>query len=163
MTRRYPQIPAKVARRDAKIAKKLMVAWDVEHDKDKVLTIFMQHCHLLSDYRYWELLRTVWIICGSTGRASIFRGLMSSNRKHRNYFSTPEEHAFLEALPNEFDVYRAQNTSGDDNGLSWTLHKEYAMGYSEMFNKSHIKIRNIYKDDVFAYINRNKESEIIIL
>ena len=37
MTRRYPDLRKKVLERDAKVANKLIVAWDIERDSDKVL------------------------------------------------------------------------------------------------------------------------------
>lgn len=162
MTRRYPNLPNKVLKRDSEIVKKLMKAWDLEANKDKVLAIYLKESKNLSDERYWELLRTVWILCGSVDNVDLFRKLMQSTRKERHYFSTPEEHQFLRELPSQVLVYRATNDE-NDNGLSWTLSKEYADFYKEAYQKDKVISQTIVTKRVFAYIERNLESEIIIL
>lgn len=162
MTRRYPQLPKKVLMRDGKIAAKIMLTWDVEQDEEKVLAIYLKEQGNLSDERYWELMRTVWILCGSVENADTFRKLMQSKRKQRHYFSTPEEAKKFREMPDSFYVYRATNDA-NDRGLSWTVSKEYALYYKENFNKSLILSGEINKKDVFAYIERNMEFEIIIL
>lgn len=162
MTRRYPALRGKVLRRDARIVSRIISAWDIEHDSEKVLGIFMKEMHILSDERYWELLRTVWVVCGSMRRIYIFRELFNSKRSKRYYFSTPEEHALLRELPDVITVYRATNIP-KDGGFSWTLSKQYANQYAKMFDKSAIIERQVRKDEVFAYINRNCEEEILII
>ena len=162
MTRRYPVLKRKVAERDSKIAKKLIQAWDQEKDSEKVLSIYIENRHLLSDYRYWELLRTVYIIAGTVERVPIFISLMESNRPRQYYFSTPEEAKSLRELPDIVTVYRAQDGQFT-NGISWTLSKDYVELYQQQFNKERIIMKEVYKDKIFAYINRNNEEEIIIL
>lgn len=162
MTRRYPNLKDKVKRRDSKITHQLITAWDVDHDAEKVLKIFNQNIEKLSSYRYWELLRTVWIICGNVENSYYFRELMKANKPNRHYFSTPEEHEFFRSLPDQFQVYRACNKK-DDGGLSWTLSRSYAEKYKVDFNKNMLDTMIIGKSKVFAYIERNNESEIIIL
>ena len=61
MTRRYPNLPNKVLKRDSGIARKIITAWDLEKDAEKVLSIYLKECKNLSDERYWELSRTVWL------------------------------------------------------------------------------------------------------
>lgn len=162
MTRRYPPLKKKQAERDSKIGKRLIHAWDVEHDSDKVFNIFMKDKHLLSDFRYWEMLRTVWIVCGSVERSPEFRKLMKANRKHKHYFSTPEEAEELRGLPDgQFMVYRATNNM-NDGGLSWTFDYKYAAEYQTMFSKKFIIEMTVTKDEVYALINRNNEREVII-
>ena len=161
MTRRYPDLSKKVLRRDAEITKKIITAWDVEKSTEKVLSIYLKEKNNLSDERYWELLRTVWIIAGSINNADVFRKLMQSGRKERYYFSTPEDAKKLREMPEQFEVYRAGTDT--DNGISWTTSKEYAEHYKLAFGKEKILTRKINKKEVFAYIQRNLEFEIIIL
>lgn len=162
MTRRYPKLVQKVLIRDSKIAAKVIQAWDIEHNSEKVLEIFLKENKNLSDERYWEMLRTVWIFCGKVENANLFRQLMKSNRSARYYFSTPEEQKKFRELSDEFKIYRATNDKNDD-GLSWTTDLEYAQKYANMFDKKFIIIKSIQKNKVFAFIERNNESEIIIL
>lgn len=152
----------KVKARDSKIARKIAVAWDVDHDADKVFSIFMKKKSNMSDPLYWELLRSVWVICGGKARIDEFMLLFKSKRGCRGFFSTPEEDARLKELPERFDVYRACNED-DDWGISWTLSYEYAKKYKAYLGKDNIVQQNVWKDDVFALIERNAEEEIIIL
>ena len=161
MTRRYPNLRRKVLIKDSIISKKLTEAWDVEKDSKKVLDIYLKKHRSLSDERYWELLRTVWIISGSVKNADIFRKLMQSKRSQRYYFSTPEEAKHLKELPDKFTIYRAANNVGD--GLSWTTSKKYAEWYLETYKKKMLLQIEIEKSKIFAYIERNLESEILIL
>ena len=107
-------------------------------------------------------MRSVWIICGSNKTAPIFRKLMQSNKRSQFYFSSPEEVVELKKLPDEIKVYRAVSEK-DDNGLSWTISKEYVEKYAKTFNKPIILEKTISKNEVFAFINRNDEYEIILL
>lgn len=162
MTRRYPNLKQKVLDRDSKIAKKLIQAWDVEKDPQKLLAIFLKEQRNLSDERYWELLRTVWILSGSLETVPVFRQLMTSQRGQRYYFSTPEEGVKMRQMPAMLTVYRATNNE-KDGGISWTLSREYAEWYKQAYSKSTIITRQIMRSKIFAYVERNKEEEIIIL
>lgn len=162
MTRRYPNLPNKVLKRDSEIVRKIITAWDVENNADKVLSIFLKENKNLSNEKYWELLRTVWIICGSVENADLFRKLMRSSRKEKYYFSTPEEAKFLRELPEQFEIFRATNNI-KDNGLSWTLSKDYAEWYKTAYQKDKVTSQVISKKQIFAYIERNLESEVVVL
>lgn len=162
MTRRFPNLPNKVLKRDSEIARRIINAWDLENDADKVLSVYLKESKNLSDERYWELLRTVWVLCGSVENADMFRKLMQSNRKEKYYFSTPEEAKFLRELPEQIEVFRATNNI-NDNGLSWTLSKEYAEYYKTAYQKDKIISQVINKKQIFAYIERNLESEVVVL
>jgi len=162
MTRRYFDLPKKIELRDSKICKQIGIAWDFEQDKEKVFSLFLKNSQLLSTQRYWELLRSVWIICGNMENIEMFILLMNSNKKNKYCFSTPEEAKILREMPDEFKVYRACNEQYD-RGISWTYNLEYAEYYKSAFNKLLIVSKIIKKSDVFALINRNKESEILIV
>lgn len=148
--------------RDDKIARKMVQAWDDEQDAQKLLQIYIDNKDKLSDYRYWELMRTVWIICGSLDIVQVFRNLMSSRRKYRYYFSTPEEAKALREMPDIIEAYRACDYENDE-GISWTTSKEYAEWYKNQYDKKMVLSVKHLKADVFAYINRNNENELIIL
>ena len=162
MTRRYPNLRSKQTRRDSKILAKIVHAWDEEKNARKVLDIFVANHKKLSDQRYWETLRSVWIISG-INTVDEFLPFFKSNRKHRHYFSSPEEHKLLADLPNAFTVYRATNFVRHDKGISWSLSKEYVLAFQKEVDAKFIKEREVKKSDVFAIINRNQEDEIIIL
>ena len=162
MTRRFPDRPKRVLLRDSKICQKIIQAWDVEQSESKVLDIFLKEKKNLSDERYWELLRTVWVVAGSTENSDQFRELMQSKRKQRFYFSTPEDAKALREMPETFEVYRATN-SLDCTGIAYTIYREYAEWYQNRYGKAVIIERTVKRSEVFALINRNKEFEAIIL
>lgn len=162
MTRRYFELPKKVALRDSKIARQLINAWDIEHDKEKVFKLFVKNHTKLSSQRYWELLKIVWIICGGLENVGMFKLLMSSKKKNRYCFSTPEESKLLREMPEVFKVYRACNDK-NDGGISWTYSKDYAFYYKNAFNKKRVLEHTVKKEDVFALINRNQEYEILLI
>lgn len=164
MTRRYPQLKDKVLRRDSKIVKQIIEAWDVLHSAPLVLKIFQrEHAHL-SDERYWEILKAVWIIAGSTDlvHGENFFHYFLSDRPAKYYFMTPEEAARKRALPETITVYRACN-SEDDGGISWTLSEEYALQFQKAFNKKMIRKETVSSDRVWFLIERNAEEELIIM
>lgn len=162
MTRRYFDLPKKIALRDSKISLQIAKAWDIEQDSDKVFKLFLKNHHLLSTQRYWELLRTVWIVSGNLENVEMFKLLMTSKKNNKYCFSTPEESKQLREMPDMFTVYRACNEI-NDGGISWTYCLEYAKKYKESFGKKRILELKVKKTDVFALINRNKEFEIIVL
>lgn len=158
MTRRIPDVPQKVLRRDSEVVKKIIA---VQNDPDAVLNIFVKEQKSLSDYRYWELLRTVWIVAGRSDLLDVFIPLFKSQRKHRYYFSTPEEAERLRKMPQQFMAYRAINVG--QNNISWTLKKEFAEWFKTHYKKDFIEEKLIDKSTVFAFIERRGEEEILII
>lgn len=161
LTRRYPDLKPKQALRDSKIAKRIITSWDVKREPEETLNIFIKESSQLSHPRYWELMKSVWIIAGGNENKDVFRILMRSKRPFRHYFMTPEETKIFNDLPEDVFCYRA--CDGEDDGLSYTLDYEYAEKYRDMFGKELIRQRKVNKSDIFAYIDRNAESEVIIL
>lgn len=161
MTRRNPPIKDKQRKRDSKISARIVQAWDIEGNAEKVLEIFLKEKDNLSSYRYWEILRSVWILAGSLETIDIFYNLFRAPKPNRYYFSTPEEAQKRRSLPEMFIIYRATNDPFD-GGLSWTLSRDYALWYARKFSKSRVIYMTIYKEAVFAVIDRNKESEILL-
>lgn len=162
MTRRYPDLPRKQLERDSKIAYKIVYAHDTELDNEKVLDLFRKYHRLLSNPRYWEVLKAVWVAAGSTSVAEEFRHYMRSSRPCSNFFMTPEEHDILRNMTFPLKVWRACN-SENDGGISWTVSLEVAIEFAARGKCTKIIAREVEREDVFAYINRRGEDEIIIL
>lgn len=164
-TRRIPALKPRQMARDAKVADQLIRAYD-HGDKDRVMEIFTRKAPLLSNPRYWELMRTVWVSVGSTETAAEFRKLMKSSRPCRGWFMTPEDAAALERMEFPLTVWRAYDAErypGDtDPGISWTVDEGWCRGYAEAKGRA-VKSRRVERKDVFAYISRRGEEEIIIL
>ena len=161
-TRRVPTgLSAKQMAQDAKIARQMVQAWDVEKSVDKLLDIWFRKSRLLSNPRYWELLRTVWCAAGSTDNADRFRPYFKSSRPCRGWFMTPEDAAELEKMEFPLKVWRAYDREPDP-GISWTINEEWCHQYAEGMGRQ-VKERLVSRDEVFAFISRRHEQEIIIL
>ena len=165
-TRRIPALKPKQLARDWKIALQIIRAYEAG-DTGRVIEIFCGKQHLLSNPRYWDLMRTVWVAAGSTETAPLFRRLMRSGRPCKSWFMTPEDAEALEAMQFPLTVWRAWDDSlcderGEDPGISWTLDEEWCRGYAEAKGRQ-VKSRQVERKDVFAYVSRRGEEEIIIL
>lgn len=76
-THRIPSfLTQKQLEKDSKIVRQIIVAHDVECDNDKMLDIFFKKCHLLSNPRFWEVMRTVWCAAGNYSNVDKFKQLM---------------------------------------------------------------------------------------
>lgn len=183
-TRRIPTgLSDRQMQRDSKIIMQIVRAWDDGGDRaaEKVLDIFCRKAHLLSNPRYWEAMRTVWIAAGSTETAPLFRRLMRLARPCRSWFMTPEDAQALDAIQFPLTVWRAfdikyidsDDTSTlrvadlttlpvTDPGISWTIDREWCEGYARAKGRV-IRERQVVRSDIFAYVTRRGESEMIIL
>ena len=168
-TRRIPTgLSDKQMARDSKIAMQIIRAAEGGTDgggEQRVLDLFFRKAKLLSNPRYWELMRTVWVAAGSTETAQKFRTLMKSGRPCRSWFMTPEDAEALDKMEFPITVWRAYDAVRYpmlDPGRSWTLDREWCEGYAKSKGRI-VKQREVYRDEVFAYITRRSEEEIIIL
>ena len=159
-TRRIPALPEKQLARDAKIVGQIIRAREAG-DNEEVLDIFRRKARLLSNPRYWEVMRTVWVAVGSTETAPLFRTLMQSSRPCRSWFMTPEDAAALEAMQFPLTVWRAYDADPDP-GISWTLDEQWCRGYAKAKGRR-VKQMQVSRDQVFAYVSRRGEEEVIIL
>lgn len=160
-TRRVPSLPRKQLIRDARIVERIVKAYDEEGDLVKTKEIFFKNAKFLSNPRYWEVMRTVWIAAGSTENAPEFIPYMKSDRPSKGWFMTPEDAKALDAMQFPITVYRAY-ASDDDTGISWTTNREFVEDYAHKKGRR-IKTMQVERERIFAYITRRFESEIIIL
>lgn len=164
-TRRVPALKPKQLARDAKIATQIIRAYEAG-DTDRVIDIFCGKQHLLSNPRYWELMRTVWIAAGSTETADLFRTLMKYGRPCKSWFMTPEDAAALDAMKFPITVWRAYDAklydADEDPGISWTLNEQWCREYAKVKGRV-VKTMQVDRKSVFAYVSRRGEEEIIIL
>ena len=168
-TRRIPTgLSDKQMARDSKIAMQIIRAAEGGTDggaEQRVLDLFFRKAKLLSNPRYWELMRTVWIAAGSTETAQQFRTLMKSGRPCRSWFMTPEDAEALDKMEFPITVWRAYDAIRYpmiDPGISWTLDREWCEGYAKSKGRI-VKQREVYRNEIFAYVTRRSEEEIIIL
>ena len=158
-TRRIPSLPEKQLARDSKIAMQLVRAQ--EQGAEAMIDVFTRKAKLMSNPRYWEFMRTVWVAAGSTETAPMFRKLMKSARPCKGWFMTPEDAADLDAMKFPLTVWRAYD-SEPDPGISWTIDRKWCEGYAKSKGRK-VKERQVIREEIFAYITRRGESEIILL
>lgn len=151
----------KQLQKDSEIFTELTYLYDVEHNPLAMIGAFARNRHRLSDQRYWEALKIIWIAAGSRRHYQMFKQFFSSKRPFRQYIMSPEEEAALKAMPDPLTVYRASFGEGD-NGFSWTVNRSWLEDYAEK-NKRVIIERTVKKSEVLAFFNRRAEDEIIIL
>ena len=182
-TRRIPTgLSDRQMERDAKITMQLVrIQQEGRQDAaERMIDLFRSKARLLSNPRYWELMRTVWVAAGSTETAPVFRTLMRSARPCRSWFMTPEDAADLDRMDYPLTVWRAFDMKyidvlpkttcpGDivalpdtDPGISWTIDREWCMRYARLKGRV-VKERQVQRSDIFAYVTRRGESEMIIL
>lgn len=164
-TRRIPALPDKQLARDEKIMLQIVRAYEAG-DNHQVLDIFFRKAKLLSNPRYWEVMRTVWVAAGSTYTSHIFRTFMKSSRPCRSWFMTPEDAAALDAMQFPLTVWRAYDADlyddDEDPGISWTIDEQWCREYAQQKGRQ-VKSRQVERKDIFAYVSRRGEEEIIIL
>ena len=85
--------------------------------------------------------------------STVIRSLLNEGR--------PEDAAALEAMPFPLTVWRAYD--GDpDPGISWTLDEQWCRGYAKAKGRR-VKQMQVSRDQVFAYVSRRGEEEVIVL
>ena len=132
-TRRVANLPDKQRMRDAKIVAQLIKAGDEEEDYAKVIDIFKRKYKLLSNPCYWDTLRTIWVLCGSTETSDMFRPFFRLKRPCRSWFMTPEDaaelHHYLGRDP-EFSRYSGWNPYATLEMAQETV-RRFIEGYGE--------------------------------
>lgn len=147
--------------RDSKIVGQIAHAWDVEGNPAKTLDIFIRKEKLLTNPVYWETLRTVWLACGNTLNAHLFRPYFMSKRGASSWFMTIEDAAALENMHFPMTLYRAYEFTPDP-GISWTSDREWCEQYAKSMGRK-VKSRTFNREDIYAYISRRGENEFLIL
>lgn len=168
-TRRIPTgLSDKQMARAEKLIRQLV---NIENDArgakaQRMIILFYNNARLLGNPHYWEIMRTVWCAAGSTETAGMFRKMMQSSRPCKSWFMTPEDAAALDAMQFPLTVWRAYDATrypdDTDPGISWTIDEEWCREYA-MAHDRMVKSREVTREEIFAYISRRGEEEIIIL
>lgn len=168
-TRRIPTglSDKQMARADKLIRQLINIQNDVRGAKEqRMIILFYNNARLLANPYYWEIMRTVWIAAGSTETAGMFRKMMKSSRPCKGWFMTPEDAAALDAMQFPLTVWRAYDAQrypdDTDPGISWTIDEKWCREYAAS-NRYEVKSRLVTREEIFAYVSRRGEEEIIIL
>ena len=134
------------------------------HAKCGRLLAFLNIRHRLKSPEYWCLLGEIWAAIDNLWQyQSVLPNLLRSKRRGRKHFMTGEEREAFERLPSRLDAYRAYRGGVNYYGPSWTIDSGYAERLAESLRRGSIRERTVRKSQVFAYLTRREESEIILL
>ena len=168
-TRRIPTglSDKQMARADKLVRQLINIQNDARGAKaQRMIILFYNNARLLANPYYWEIMRTVWIAAGSTETAGMFRKMMKSSRPCKGWFMTPEDAAALDAMQFPLTVWRAYDAQrypdDTDPGISWTIDEKWCREYASG-NGRVVKSRQVTREEIFAYVSRRGEEEIIIL
>ena len=131
--------------------------------------VFFTKHYEVKDKDYWENLKDIWVDSENIWQnKKLFKKLLSSKRKDKEFFMDETEIEFFDKLPDEFTIYRGYHEGKNKDGYSYTLDKKIAEKFSIRFTDSKLYVPNVKeivakKKDVFAYINSREEKEIIYL
>ena len=126
---------------------------------------FTRNAHLIiDDSTYWNVLGTLWKLGGTVIQQVLWINLFSSTRKKRHKIMKKHERKFWRRLPSTVVAYRAVNNIDEaGTAISWTLSKDIANSLFSEGGSREVVTRAFYKADIFAYFDRRKEQEIIVL
>lgn len=134
------------------------------------LQAFMDIADQLIDQDYWEIAGWLWQDTENQWQnLSEWQEVLTSDRALSQFFMTPDERAYFQSLPDEFEIYRGCFEGINEDGLSWTFNK----GIAEMFcGHKHFKrnddwqplilSQTVRTKDIFAIKLGRKESEVIL-
>ena len=115
------------------------------------------------DNNYWNILGTCWKAAGSHEDRKAWLSLFASNRRNKHKIMKTHERRVWRKLPATMTVYRAASDDSElQTGISWSLDKSFVERYAKADNRI-ILIRKISKKEAWAYFDRRKESEILIM
>lgn len=135
------------------------------HERPYRLMAFMQNMPSMSDADYWEQLGDVWTDSENIWQDySLWHRLLESKKPHRECFMCKDERTAFAKLPDVLTVYRGYVPRKNRRGMSYTLNPEKAHWFANRYGPNgQVVTLTVPKGEVFAYINRRQEEEIIIV
>ena len=136
-----------------------------ELDSDRSAEAFLSIADRLSDERYWQLLRWVWIKHGgSISRLKAQEKLLLCPRPKREFLMLPEESAAFAALADEVEAFHGTSMNAKEFGWSWALkfHSSYSFASKRYADGPKVMRGLCKKQDIIAYFPSYDENEIVI-
>jgi DNA-binding CsgD family transcriptional regulator/ADP-ribose pyrophosphatase YjhB (NUDIX family)/predicted ABC-type ATPase len=138
------------------------------HERPYRIDAFEEVMDEMTDEQYWENLSSIWVDSESIGmEAERWKGLLQSNRGSRESFMNADEREEFATLPERFTVYRGYSRGDNEElGMSWSTDRNVAEWFARRFSNDRrdiiVEELEVSKDEVFAYITRRGEAEIIL-
>lgn len=138
------------------------------HERPYRIDAFEDVMNDMTDEEYWNTLSDIWVDSESIGtEPERWKGLLMSNRGSKEFFMRDDERDELAKLPDKFTVYRGYSENDPEEfGMSWSTDPLVAEWFARRFARNNDKIileeLQVAKDEVFAYVTRRGEDEIIL-
>lgn len=117
---------------------------------------------ITDDNNYWNFLGTAWKAGGCFGDQDRWIVLFKSKRRNRQKIMKTSERREYSRLPKKLKAYRAYADIAEiEQSICWSIDKSFVEQYAKAKGLL-IAERVFNRDDVFAYFNRRKESEILV-
>ena len=115
------------------------------------------------DAIYWQLLAACWIKSGRVRELARWRVLFEAGRRGRWKLMKKKDRRVWRSLPSVVVAHRA-SAAGENlaDMLSWTLDRALAERFADAWGRK-VVTRRFPRDQVIAYFNRRRESEIVVL
>lgn len=115
------------------------------------------------DNSYWNVLGTCWKAAGSHEEREKWLILFKAKRRNQHKIMKTRERRVWRQLPKTFTVYRAATDDSElQTGMSWSTDKAFVEQYAKAKDRI-VLTRKISKKEAWAYFDRRKESEILII
>lgn len=161
-------LAAKQAAAEDALKKKNWNSYIYLHERPYRIDAFEDIMGSMTDEEYWSHLSDIWVDSENIGaQPERWKELLMSNRGSREFFMRDDERAELAKLPDKFTVYRGYSENDPEEfGMSWSTDPLVAEWFARRFARNNDKIimeeLEVAKDEVFAYVTRRGEDEIIL-
>lgn len=129
-----------------------------------MMLAFMQgnHNKIIDDSAYWNMLGTAWKAGGCFKDQNDWMVMFRSKRRNRQKIMKSSERREFARLPKKLKAYRAYADPIEiEQSVCWSLDKKFVEQYAKAKDLQ-IAECTFNRDDVFAYFNRRRESEILV-
>jgi len=134
-----------------------------EQDPVQALSFFFERRGGLTNYAYWFLLSTLWVMDARAADLDTWKNLFSSERPQRKKsIMKPSEVQAFERLPYFVKAYRAHK-AGEVDWIAYSIDPVVAKHFANLHGAQTITEYRIKKRDILALFLRRGESEIIML
>ncbi len=134
------------------------------HERPYRFNAFMVIHNEMNTKEKYKLLSEIWIDSENIHQNfKEWKSFFKNYNNLREFFMTEEELEVYNSFSHTLTVYRGCDNQ-NQRGLSYTLDKQKAEWFANRFNKNGKVIeKTVFKSNIFAYLNRRDEEELIIL
>lgn len=118
---------------------------------------------ITDDSNYWNFLGTAWKAGGSFVEQDQWVNLFRSKRRNKQKIMKTSERREFSRLPKLITAYRCCDDEIERSlSICWSLDKKFIEEYAKKKGRTLIFENKFAKENIFAYFNRRRESEILV-